>query len=169
MRARRGAAGMSLAELLVAVSLSAVVLLAGTWLLVMLLRHAAEQVGREPAIGGPEHLALQWMERDAQRAVAAPAVRDGWEAAADRLLLTMPDGALVIYHREDERLLRTEIPGPGEPERTKLLVGRVVGADFSVGGSLVHLWLNRTGSPAHHRVVLARNLGRRPPSEEELE
>ena len=166
---RRRQAGMSLAELLVAVSLSAVVLLAGTWLLILLLRHAAEQVGRDPVIGGPEDQALQWIERDAQRASSAPARKDGWEAAADSLLLVQPSGALVIYHRDGDRLLRTEIPGPGEPERTKLIVEGVVGADFSVSGSLVHLWLRRSTTPMRHRVVLARNLGRKPPSDEELE
>lgn len=156
---------MSLAELLVAISLSAVVLLTGTWLLLQLLHDASREVGKPPAVGGPDQLALELMSRDAQRARRAPERRGEWRTEQGAILFEMPDGRLVVYHREDDRLLRTVIGEPHEPERVRQLVDDVVGADFARRGNVFHLRLTRSGHPGRHAVVLGRNLGRHLPGE----
>lgn len=163
MSAARKQRGMSLAELLVAVSLSAIVLLTGTALLLHLLHQASDEVGRPPAIGGRDQLALLQMERDAQRAVAAPERKGDWRTEQGTILLEMPDGPVVVYHREEDRLLRTVIGKPHEPERVRELVDELIGADFALRGDVFHFRLTRSGQSGRYRVVLGRNLGRRPP------
>ena len=165
MRMLRRQGGMSLAELLVAVALSAVVLLAGTALLIRLLHQASDELGRPPVIGGRDQLALRQMERDAQAAVAAPESRGHWRTEQGTILFEMADGRLIVYHREEERLLRTVIGAPHEPERVRELADGLIGADFARSGTLFHLRLTRSGRPGRYRVVLGRNLGRRLPGE----
>jgi hypothetical protein len=156
---------MSLAEMLVAVSLSAVVLLTGTALLLRLLHQASDEVGRPPVLGGPDQLALLQMERDAQRAVDAPQRRGDWRAEQGTILFEMPDGEVVVYHRESDVLMRTVIGEPHEPERVRRLVDELIGADFARREKVFHLRLTRSGHDPRYRVVLGRNLGRHAPPE----
>lgn len=153
---------MSLAEMLVAVALSGVVLLTGTALLLRLLHQASDELARPPAYGGRDQLALMQMERDAQRALDAPEHGGGWRTEQGTILFKMPKGELIVYHREDDRLLRTVIGEPHEPERVRELVDGLIGADFAQTGSLFHLRLTGSNGQQRHRVVLGRNIGLQP-------
>ena len=86
-------------------------------------------MGRPPAIGGPDQLALRHMARDAQRAVGAPQRKRGWSTEQGTILFDMPDGRMVVYHREDDRLLRTVLGEPHESDRVKLLVDELMGEE----------------------------------------
>ena len=162
MSRRRPSSGMSLAEVLVAVALSAVVLLVGTALLIRLLHQASDEVGRPPVVGGNDQLALLQMERDAQRAIAAPERKGDWRTEQGTILFEMLDGTVIVYHREDDRLLRTVIGDTHEPVRVRELVDELIGADFARTGSVFHLRLTRSGGSRRHRVVLGRNIGATP-------
>lgn len=154
--------GMSLAEVLVAVALSAVVLLVGTALLIRLLHQASDELGRAPVVGGRDQLALLQMERDAQRAIDAPDRNGDWRTEPGVILFEMPDRTVIVYHREDDRLLRTVIGKAHDPETVRELVDDLIGVDFVQTGSLFHLRLTRSGGTRRHRVVLGRNIGLAP-------
>lgn len=101
---RRGEAGTTLVELLVALAVLAVGLVLAAGLMVQAYRMLA-QSGVE--LRAPvEELAIARIRQDLEEAaaVSGPSLLPGW--SRDRLILATPDGGAIVYERRGDELVR---------------------------------------------------------------
>lgn len=165
-RRSRHERGLSLLEVVIASAMSFIVLLAGGGLYLMLLRHCAHEVSREPAVGGRVDVALRQVERDVERARAFPRHHLDFHADRETLLLRLPQDQVVIYRRDGNRLMRRVCEDPLDEGRERVLVEDVSVSEFRrLGTKMMEALLRKEEGDLRRVVVIARNLDRPRPDE----
>ena len=154
------ARGMSYVEMLVALTIVSIVLIASGVLLVRLSRQAEEQSKRAVAVGGQSDRALDQLERDVRQAVVIASTVDASGRSA--LVLDMADGERVAWLLVGKSLQRQRTPLAAETFTREVAseVGLVEWTRRST--HLMDLRLRRSGEPLRQRTVLLRNVDRVP-------
>jgi len=152
---RPGAFGVSVVELLVALALSAVVIVVGCALFLELARDGAAQAGREPAVGGSTDVALEMLVRDVRSAAAREPARGAWRDGG--LVLRQGDGSLVAWEATGDSLVRRCGPAGQEPEARVVLDDLVVAEIDADARGVVRVRVRAPDGPLRERLVLARN------------
>ena len=161
----RGARGLSLAEVLVALLITTIVLLGAGAFFTAVGRQASREGGRSPGVGGPTDAALGRLERDLTMATSLPRHEGRVHADGQTLLLTLPDGTLVQWRQDGDRLVRAVMDDRRRFDEKRVL-DRVLFVDLRTRSArLFEVGLRRKEEPVRRRTVLLRNL--RPDDDEE--
>jgi hypothetical protein len=147
---------MSLAEMLVVVAITGMLVLGTATVLISLTRHAGIQAGRPPRVGGRTDVALEAIERDLQLARAIPADAGGLPAGF--LLVERADGELVTWRQQGQHLLRGTVDEEHELHERTVADALLLFDAQRAGPRLVDVTLRRREEPVRRRSVLLRNL-----------
>jgi type II secretory pathway component PulJ len=150
--------GFSLAEALVALVLTSIVLVAAGAFFAALGRHADREAGRSPGVGGPTDAAIARLERDLTLAESLPRRAGRRHADSRTLLLELQDGSVVAWTQDGSRLMRG-VQDDRHRFDDKLVLDRLRFVDLRPRSErLFEIGLSRRDEPVRRRTVLLRNL-----------